>query len=131
MSHIYFIAPVRSDPDFDQKRRILVQIASDTACEFLLPLEVEPTPSFDLVRSSISDAQLVVADLSLERPSCYFELGIAEALSKAVFLIAKRGTTIHQIAIPDRVSWYSDLDEYQAIVLIAATQVFKPSKAEG
>lgn len=129
MSHIYFIAPMGSDPEFERKRRILSQIALDTGREFLFPLEVEPIPSFDLVRESIAAAELVIADLSLERPSCYFELGIAEALSKSVSVIAKQGTVIHQIAIPKSVEWYSNLEDYRAIVLRSASQSLRTTKS--
>jgi hypothetical protein len=33
-------------------------------------------------------AVFVLADLSLERPSCYFELGLAQAVRAHVFVIA-------------------------------------------
>ena len=48
-------------------------------------------PLDDLVRrikSEIGRAQFIVADLTGERPSCYFEAGYAEALGKPIVYIA-------------------------------------------
>jgi hypothetical protein len=43
----------------------------------------------------IRDAQLVVADLTHERPNVYFELGYARGLGKTVITIAREGTPVH------------------------------------
>ena len=43
----------------------------------------------------IKSARLVVADLTLERPNVYFELGYARGLGKPVVTIAKQGTNVH------------------------------------
>jgi len=47
------------------------------------------------ILSSIRIAEFVVADLTLERPNCYYEVGYAHALCKNTILIAKEGTEIH------------------------------------
>lgn len=43
----------------------------------------------------IRKCRLVVADLSLERPNVYFELGYARGIGKTVVTIAREGTKIH------------------------------------
>lgn len=43
----------------------------------------------------IKKAELIVADLSYERPNCYFELGYAIALGKEIIIISQEGTKIH------------------------------------
>jgi hypothetical protein len=55
---------------------------------------------------------LPLADLSLERPSCYYELGLAEALGKPVYLIAAEGTDIHQTASRRLVSFYNGQEDF-------------------
>lgn len=40
-------------------------------------------------------AEVVVADLTFERPNCYYEVGYAHALKKGVIFTAKRDTKIH------------------------------------
>ena len=43
----------------------------------------------------IAKAEVIIADLSYERPNCYFELGYAKALGKDMIIIARKGTKIH------------------------------------
>ena len=43
----------------------------------------------------IKKAEIIIADLSYERPNCYFELGYAKALGKDVIIIARKGTKVH------------------------------------
>lgn len=116
MSYIYFITPVGSDPQYQLKRELLAQVSKDTGREFFFPLERHSSFTLDAARTDIRNALLVIADLSLERPSCYFELGIAQALEVAVCIIAAVGTTFHQTATPDATLLYSDLGQYRAIV---------------
>ena len=40
------------------------------------------------IKQEIEQAEFVIADLTEERPSCYFECGYAEALKKKVIYIA-------------------------------------------
>jgi hypothetical protein len=49
----------------------------------------------DRILMMISNARLVVADLTHERPNVYFELGYARALSKTVITIIRAGNTAH------------------------------------
>ena len=42
------------------------------------------------IKKEIRGAQFVVADLTDERPSCYFEAGFAEALGKSVIYVASK-----------------------------------------
>ncbi|MGE5283184.1 MAG: hypothetical protein ACM3N0_12865 [Chloroflexota bacterium] len=47
------------------------------------------------IKDEIRRARFVVADLTDERPSCYFEAGYAEALGKPVIYIASRESIMH------------------------------------
>lgn len=49
----------------------------------------------DRIKDEIRRARFVVADLTDERPSCYFEAGYAEALGKPVIYIASRESIMH------------------------------------
>lgn len=49
----------------------------------------------DQIIKMIRAARFVVADLSLERPNVYFELGYARGLNKTVVTIARKDTKIH------------------------------------
>ena len=59
---------------------------------------IDEVPSkiiIEKILSSIRIAEFVVADLTFERPNCYYEIGYAHALGKNIILIAKENTEIH------------------------------------
>lgn len=116
MTCIYFVTPVGSDPQYRLKRELLAEIAKETGRELFFPLERHGSFSLNAARLDLRNASLVVADLSLERPSCYFELGVAQALDVPVCILAATGTQLHQTATPSSVRFYSNLDEYRAII---------------
>lgn len=88
------------------------------------PIDLDETAA--LMRS----AKVVVADLTLERPSCYYELAVAETVKAPLIVIAERGTRIHQTQNQEHVLFYefSELEH----TLIAAFAPFAdfPSKPE-
>jgi nucleoside 2-deoxyribosyltransferase len=116
VSYVYFIGPARTDPQYPEKRRMLADIARMGGYQFFFPLERHMSFSFDSMRSDLRKARAVIADLSLERPSCYFEVGVAQALDLPVKMIAASGTPIHQTATPSDVNFYSDLAEFDLII---------------
>jgi hypothetical protein len=80
------------------------------------PLDGYAEFSIDATLRDLKVAEFVLADLSMERPSCYFELGLAEATGTAVFVIATAGTPIHQVGNPCQIAMYSSLVQYRSIV---------------
>lgn len=49
----------------------------------------------DKIRDSIYGSDLMIADLTHERPNVYYEVGYAHCLNKVVILIARDGTKSH------------------------------------
>src|SRR3954470_7831358 len=96
MQYFYSICPVGSDPDFAAKKIILETLGREFGQKPFFPLERHQSFSLDQMGEEVQMAAFVLADLSLERPSCYFELGVAQAFNARVRLIAAEGTTIHQ-----------------------------------
>jgi nucleoside 2-deoxyribosyltransferase len=52
-------------------------------------------PVNEEVTKAIIQSNLIVADLTGERPNCYYEAGFAHALGKPVIILAQTGTTRH------------------------------------
>lgn len=47
------------------------------------------------ILKAIRGSDIILCDLTGERPNCYYEAGYAEALGKVVILTAKKGTEVH------------------------------------
>lgn len=115
MTHFYVISPVASDTAFADKRVILEEAGGHFGLHPFFPLDNAYLSKADLL-ASIRSAALVIADMSFERPSCYFELGLAEGINASVSLLATTGTHIHQVG--DRpVHFYSSIEQYRERVL--------------
>lgn len=112
------IMPMGSDIDFPQKKEIISKISNLLYCNVYFPLYNFKKPNFNLEESIIhvEKAKFIIADLSSERPSCYYELGIAEVLKKKVYLIAKNDTEIHQTSHRSEVVFYTDLNEFTSLI---------------
>ena len=117
--YFYIIMPIGSDPFATQKRTIIETEAKRNNMIPHFPKYKTDKPGFYLESTimKLRDAFFVLADLSFERPSCYYELGLAEALGKQVYLIAKQGTDIHQTAARQEVIFYTDLYDFEKIVV--------------
>lgn len=116
MRYFYVISPVSADPDFKEKKHILEEEGQAHHCEPYFPLERRQVFSVAEARSDMASAAFVLADLSFERPSCYFELGLAQALGVPIAIIATQDTVVHQIADSRDILWYFDLSAYRALV---------------
>ena len=61
----------------------------------------------DAVLQKVQEAELLICDLTDERPNVYFELGYARGVDKTVILTAKQGTKVHFDVRHYRVIFYS------------------------
>jgi len=116
LKYFYVICPVSADPDFADKRAMLQELGTETGVAPFFPLERHSQFYIEAVSRDMKLAAFVVADLSFERPSCYFELGVAEAVGATVFLVATTGTPIHQVGEPREIAWYEDTAGYRSII---------------
>lgn len=116
MQRICAIMPVASDPEYQAKRSTIEAVSSDCGYSVLFPLDAGPRFSLDEMLANLSECDLVIADVTNERPSCYYELGLAEGMRKPVFVFATRGTQIHQLAKPESVIYYDQLDVFRELL---------------
>jgi nucleoside 2-deoxyribosyltransferase len=124
--YFYVIMPVGADQRFADKRSILQNVAEREGLTPYFPFDRTSNITFDrdTTLAVMKDSTLVLADLSMERPSCYFELGMAQALSKDVYLIAQQDTDIHQAHGRSLTHFYKDLASYEKVV----SEVLKEAK---
>jgi hypothetical protein len=109
--YVHVIMPVGSDPLFADKRAAINVAIERAGLQARFPDYLPHQPTFvlsELIRE-IRGADLVIVDLSHERPSCYYELGLAEAMGGKVNIIAEIGTPIHQSAARSLVRYYRDM----------------------
>lgn len=113
---VLVIAPVRTDPNFDAKMDIIRSLCARDGLGWRTP-EREPE-HFDLsaMIEAIRNAAVAVVDLSHGRPSCYYELGLIEALGEAPFLLAESGTQIFQYSGQVEVHFYANLNDYRILI---------------
>ena len=109
--YFYVIMPSERHPTSEAKREVISSIAQEFGLSVRYPRYSKSDYSFDPNASlrHIKQSTFVLADLSFERPSCYYELGLVEAVGKCAYLIAEQGTLIHQTAARDTVLFFSDL----------------------
>src|SRR4051794_1753133 len=94
--------PVASDPNYNNKRRVLELALTSVGSRPYFPLDHLPLSGgrdfeVDLALERMRASQIVLADLSLARPSCYFEVGLAQAARCAILVVAEAGTELHQL----------------------------------
>lgn len=111
--YFYVIMPISSDPEYDLKGEIIKKVSYNYKMKPFFPFDSTQSNSYN-VFSKLSKSSFVFADLSFERPSCYYELGVAQALKKSTFIVARLGTPIHQAQ--GAVHYYDGLPRYEELV---------------
>lgn len=116
--YFHVIMPVGSDPGWHVRRAAIKRSADRNGIEVRFPQYLTHAPAFRLddLKQELANALFVLADLTLERPSCYYEVGLAEALCVTLRLVAEYGTPIHQTAMRGDVRYYRDIDDLERIV---------------
>lgn len=116
----FMITPHAKDPAFQQKMGLVKAIARRYGMQPLYAASKLPERTFDMegTMAVFQRGAFFIADLSLERPSCYFEVGFAQASGKHVHLMAATGTDIHQVFHRESVRYYSSLAQYEELIAL-------------
>lgn len=116
--NLFVITPYQSDPLYEIKKAIVLNLSKANgldayyASNYLIDGKLDIDRSIELYKN----ADFFIADLSYERPSCYFEVGYVQAMNKHVFLIARKSTVIHQVQNKDTIRLYNDLSSYSELI---------------
>lgn len=117
--NFFVITPHKFDELFETKQHMIKRVSE----KFGMVAHYAPTRNsgerFDLDETIylFSQVDFFIADLSFERPSCYFEVGFVQALKKKVYIIALEGTDIHQVLNREECLFYKNLQEYENIIV--------------
>lgn len=116
----YFVVvmPIGYDPESEKKTQIIQSISDSYNVAVRLPTYDKTTPSFsiDIILHIFSKASFALVDLSFERPSCYYELGLLESIGTKVYLIAEKGTPIHQSVYRASITYFDNIECYKDLV---------------
>lgn len=123
---IFLITPYEVDSDFLTKKEIVKKCCLRFGFDLLLaesdnsgnPQSLDAEQTIERFR----EVDFFIADLSHERPSCYFEVGYVQSAKKNVCLIAKLDTLIHQVANRTNVKFYKDLKEYEELITLLISE---------
>ncbi len=113
---VYVIMPIGTDREHATRR---VRIDAATLGLGLSPYHPHDhrshadAASAAAIRAEIAMCAVALVDLSLERPSSYYELGIAHGIGLPVAVIAEVGTMIHPTADRWSVTYYDSLDDLE------------------
>jgi nucleoside 2-deoxyribosyltransferase len=115
---VFVIMPISGVENAPDKLRIVKEAARELNWSAHLPIYDPDAPVFNLNEtiSEMRASNLIIADLTGARPSCYYELGLAEALRVPILAIAERNTEIHQTSIRGEVRSYDNLDEFMKLI---------------
>jgi nucleoside 2-deoxyribosyltransferase len=118
---LHVIMPVGSDPDHKAKQVAIESGAKRAGFHPRFPDYELDNPDFtpEAFSKQLQAASLILADVTGERPSCYFEIGFAEALGLPVILVAEDGTEVHQSAFRDLLRKYRDVADLEHVVFEA------------
>ena len=105
-----------TDSKYMEKRSIVRSLFGSKCLDVFLPLESVGVLSYEETLTKLHQCQAFIADLSMERPSVYFELGLASAFGKPIYLLASEGTKIHQSGA-HQILTYSGINEYKEVLL--------------
>lgn len=116
--------PVGSDPSHADRAIAITNGLARAGFSTTLPSYDAANPHFILDRftEELRTSHAVLADLTGERPSCYFELGFAEALKIPIRLFAAAGTPIHQSGHRSDVFFYEGTEHLENLVAKAFTR---------
>lgn len=104
---VFIIMPIQGDQsgsqdkqriyrEFDERFKVLESVLGEFDCVAIrIDKEYPIDELVKRIKEEIDKARFIVADLTDERPSCYFEAGYAEALRRPIIYLASRESVVY------------------------------------
>lgn len=81
--------------EYDERFEVMERVLGEYRCGAIRIDKEHPLEDLvNRIKEEISKAKFIVADLTDERPSCYFEAGYAEALRRPVIYLASKESVV-------------------------------------
>jgi hypothetical protein len=81
--------------EYDERFEVLERVLGEYECVAIRIDKEHPLEDLvNRIKEEISKAKFIVADLTDERPSCYFEAGYAEALRRPIIYLASKESVV-------------------------------------
>ncbi|MFN0153446.1 MAG: hypothetical protein ACKVUT_03625 [Gaiella sp.] len=82
--------------EYDERFAAIEQVLDELSCVAIRIDKEAPLEGLvDRIKSEIQRAQFVIADLTDERPSCYYELGYADGIEVPAICVASKDSVLH------------------------------------
>lgn len=126
--NLFVITPYKSDILYEKKKTIVTNLSISKGINTYYYTSYNNISDSKIDTKLYKNSDFFIADLSYERPSCYFEIGYVQALNKPIFLIAKKFTVIHQLENKESIRLYDDLLSYSKLIDSILTYALKNYK---
>jgi nucleoside 2-deoxyribosyltransferase len=105
-SRVFVVMPIQGDEyggqeqqrifkEFDERFKALEQVLRELDCVAIRIDKEQPLEGIvDRIKKEINRASFLVADLTDERPSCYYEIGFADGLEIPVICVASENSVL-------------------------------------
>jgi len=92
-----FVIMKFGDPDLDSAYRgVIYPVAKEFGYRAIRIDDIEDSGKItDEILSCIAESKVILADLTAERPNCYYEVGVSHTLGKELILTVKKGEPVH------------------------------------
>jgi hypothetical protein len=115
--YIFLVMAMIADPHLEDTHHTVLRVSEGLGFRAERVDDIDYSGEItEKVLSSIRLSSLIIADLTLERPNVYLEVGYALAFDKPMLLIARDGTRLHFDVQGRRVEFYKNQTELEAVL---------------
>lgn len=114
---VFIIMPFITDSQPDIKIEIIDKIFKKYNIKYSTGIK-DGNGNFDIVETLkiCQNVDYYIADVSYERPSCYYEIGYVQALGIKGDILAMTNTIIHQLVGYENAKFYANLSEFENFI---------------